>query len=201
LPTYFTERFNPSLARLITDTPYFLEIQPERLANGIMLVVLASIGVAFMVRPSRDGAAAIRRCLVLMGAFALLTQILYPWYVIWFVPMVALGVQRGRFGLRADAWTGWFLFTGLVMLSYTWFIAMTGSVWTFSGAIWSALRLARRSGSGPCFPTPSSGRAHPDSQRRWRVNILFMRPLTDRVHGHAQGPVGETPMPALASVS
>ncbi|MGD9046860.1 MAG: hypothetical protein PVF77_02300, partial [Anaerolineae bacterium] len=39
------------------------------------------------------------------------------------LPLVALFVRPGRLlGLRADAWTGWWLFCGLVALSYTFFI-------------------------------------------------------------------------------
>jgi hypothetical protein len=52
-----------------------------------------------------------------------LTQNLFSWYMLWLLPLVALFVRPGRLmGLRADAWTGWWLFCGLVALSYTFFI-------------------------------------------------------------------------------
>jgi hypothetical protein len=52
-----------------------------------------------------------------------LTQNLFSWYLLWLLPLVALFVRPGRLlGLRADGWTGWWLFCGLVALSYTFFV-------------------------------------------------------------------------------
>jgi hypothetical protein len=43
--------------------------------------------------------------------------------MLWLLPLVALFLAPDqRSGLRADGWTGWWLFSGLVMLSYTFFI-------------------------------------------------------------------------------
>ena len=43
--------------------------------------------------------------------------------MLWLLPLLALFVRPGRLlGLRADAWTGWWLFCGLVALSYTFFL-------------------------------------------------------------------------------
>jgi hypothetical protein len=61
----------------------------------------------------------------------LLSQNLFSWYMLWLLPLVAIFMQPGkplqvwRFSiptLRLDSWTGWWLFTGLVGLSYTFFI-------------------------------------------------------------------------------
>jgi len=130
LPTYFTERFNPSLARLITDLPYGTDGTSDRLATVLLLVAELAVGVVCLLRPARNAAHAIRRSIWPIGVFVLLTQILYPWYVLWLVPLLALFVRPGRFGLRLDAWTGSWLFSGLVMLSYTWYITMSGIGWT-----------------------------------------------------------------------
>jgi hypothetical protein len=43
--------------------------------------------------------------------------------MLWLLPLLALFIRPGRLlGLRADAWTGWWLFCGLVALSYTFFL-------------------------------------------------------------------------------
>ncbi len=69
----------------------------------------------------REGA--VRRSIWLIGAFTLLTQNLFSWYMLWLLPLLALFLKPGcLLGVRADAWTGWRLFCGLVALSYTFFI-------------------------------------------------------------------------------
>jgi hypothetical protein len=51
---------------------------------------------------------------------------LFSWYLLWLLPLLAIFLQPARLGrlpvLRADAWTGWWLFCGLAALSYTFFI-------------------------------------------------------------------------------
>jgi hypothetical protein len=75
------------------------------------------------LRPANDGTEALRRCVWLIGAFTILTQNLFSWYMLWLLPLIALFLRPGRLlGLRADAWTGWWLFCGLVALSYTFFV-------------------------------------------------------------------------------
>lgn len=134
LPKYFRERFNMGLAG---------ELIPRLIQRGIdpnlgMFVLLAgalSILAAWMVfRPARDTEEALRRCVWLIGAFTLLTQNLFSWYMLWLLPLVALFLRPGRLlGLRADAWTGWWLFCGLVALSYTFFVSWRPVRW----ALWA----------------------------------------------------------------
>jgi hypothetical protein len=75
---------------------------------------------------------------------------LFSWYLLWLLPLLALFVRSGRwFGLRADAWTGWWLFSGLIALSYTFFIdwkAVPLAQWAQFGPLYLflALALARR---------------------------------------------------------
>lgn len=133
LPGYINERFNMGLAGLITG---YLDSRPtgivnaivqlagndQHVVNAILLGVLALTGAALVLRPIQDGQEAVRRSIWMVGAYILFTQDLFPWYVLWLVPLLAISVQPGRFGLRVEAWTGWYLFSGLVALSYTFFI-------------------------------------------------------------------------------
>ncbi len=134
LPNYFDERFNMGLAGALS---YFIERytswKPQTVVNALLALTLAVISLYFVLRPARDGADAVRRCIYPIGAFTLLTQNLFPWYALWLVPLVALFLRAGKFGLRFDAWTGWFLFTGLVALAYTFFIRWRVVEW----AIWA----------------------------------------------------------------
>ena len=141
LPNYFDERFNMGLANIITDAiekppaPVFSALSQAlngsgpRAVNLILAATLLVVSIAIVVHPARNALDALRHCIFPIGAFTLLTQNLFPWYMLWLVPLVALFVQRGRFGLRFDAWTGWFLFTGLVALAYTFFITWTPVTW------------------------------------------------------------------------
>jgi hypothetical protein len=123
LPKYFGERFNMGLAGLLI--PLFTDIGVDLNRGNFVLTlgVLAVIGLAMVLRPAADGETAVRRCVWLIGAFTLLTQNLFSWYMLWLLPLLALFLRPGQLlGLRADAWTGWWLFCGLVALSYTFFI-------------------------------------------------------------------------------
>lgn len=140
LPGYFEERFNMGLAGIITG---YLDSSPngivraivefagndQHVVNAIMLGVLALAGVALMIRPARDGQQAVRRSIWIIGAYVLFTEDLFPWYVLWLVPLLAISLRPGRFGLRLDAWTGWYLFSGFVALSYTFFIVWKPVDW------------------------------------------------------------------------
>jgi hypothetical protein len=96
-----------------------------------MAITLAAIGFVLVVRPAAEAKQALRRCLWPIGAYLILTPLLHPWYVLWLVPLLALFLQPSeRWGWRLDAWTGWFLFTGTVVLSYTFYIAMKTVFWT-----------------------------------------------------------------------
>ena len=141
LPNYFNERFNMGFAGIMTDlierppAPVFAALSQAMngsapsLINLSLIVTLLGISGAFILRPARTAQDSIRRCIFPIGAFTLLTQNLFPWYLLWLAPLVALFVQRGRFGLRVDAWTGWFLFTGLVTLAYTFFVEWKPVPW------------------------------------------------------------------------
>ncbi len=140
LPNYFDERFNMGLAGVITyvvenpPVPFIAAFgtwtgSPQRVVNLLLLAVLGFIMLAFLVRPAHNAEDAIRCCIFPIGAFTLLTQNLFPWYLLWLIPLLAIFLQPGKLGLRFDAWTAWFLFSGLIELAYTFFITWTPVTW------------------------------------------------------------------------
>jgi alpha-1,6-mannosyltransferase len=123
LPNYLQEQFNLGLAELLIPLLTWLGFNPRQGPLWLMLCVLAVIGLWLVIRPAADGETAVRRCVWLIGAFAVLTHNLFPWYLLWLLPLLALFLSPDHLsGLRADAWTGWWLFCGSVTLSYTFFI-------------------------------------------------------------------------------
>jgi hypothetical protein len=152
LPVYFNERFNLGLAALLIPQFKALGVDPDLGILALTLAALAALALWMIVRPAADGEAALRRSMWLMGAFTLLTQNLFSWYMLWVLPLAAIFVQPGRLlGLRADAWTGWWLFCGLVILSYSVFITghpMPWAIWAQYGPLYALLLVdaARRLG-------------------------------------------------------
>jgi alpha-1,6-mannosyltransferase len=123
LPNYFRERFNMGLAGELVPRFVRWGIDPHQGMFVLTAGVLIILGMWMVLRPANDGEEAVRRCVWLIGAFTILTQNLFSWYMLWLLPLIAIFLQPGRLlGLRADAWTGWWLFCGLVALSYTFFI-------------------------------------------------------------------------------
>ncbi len=123
LPRYFSEQFNSGLATLIHRLAGYFTDETDLVVNAVLFGGLALMGLIFVLRPAVSPSQAIRRCLWPMGYFALMTHNLMPWYLLWMLPLLALDLRPGRLlGLRADAPTGWLLFTGLVAFSYTFFI-------------------------------------------------------------------------------
>jgi hypothetical protein len=106
---------------------------PQSVVNGLLLAVLAATSLAFVLRPAAGAADAIRRCIWPVGAFTLLTQNLFPWYMLWLLPLLALFVGGGPARLvRSWAWGGWFLFSGLVALAYTFFVDWRPVPWALA---------------------------------------------------------------------
>ncbi len=122
LPTYLREEFNGGFHRLLAVAAWRRWGLPGweavRLAFALIPLAVAA-GVAF--RPTRPFDPA-RAVYLLLGAYLATALSVHPWYVAALVPFLALFVRPGRFLLRADAATGWLLFSGLVTLSYTFFL-------------------------------------------------------------------------------
>jgi hypothetical protein len=134
LPVYFNERFNLGLAALLIPQLKAAGVDPNQGILALTLAALAALALWMVARPAADGEAALRRSLWLIGAFTLLTQNLFSWYMLWVLPLAAIFVQPGRLlGLRGDAWTGWWLFCGSIGLSYAVFITGQPAPW----AMWA----------------------------------------------------------------
>lgn len=134
LPQYLREQFNVGpLVNLMLSFFYRLDFDPKQSVSVLLLLTLGLIGLSMMLRPAPDGETALRRCVWLIGPVTLLSYNLFSWYLLWLLPLLAIFVQPGqRFGLRGDAWTGWWLFSGLLALSYTFFLDWKPVGW----AIW-----------------------------------------------------------------
>jgi alpha-1,6-mannosyltransferase len=123
LPKYVDEQFNMGLAGLLQPLLAHLGVEPRQGMLGLLVSVLLVLALTMVVHPSKDGETAIRRSIWLIGAFSILTYNLFPWYLLWLLPLVALFLAPGQVGgVQADAWTGWWLFCGLVALAYIFFI-------------------------------------------------------------------------------
>jgi alpha-1,6-mannosyltransferase len=174
LPNYLRETFNVSpLVTALYSIARQLGASPRQAIPMLSVFVAGVIGLWMMARPARDGETAIRRSVWIIGAITLLSQNLFPWYLLWLLPLLAmflgwdaakkmeaggekpvrpvmmanerratpgkrqshlpasLGAAFSQAGLLgADAWTGWWLFCGLIGLSYTFFIDWEELPWT-----------------------------------------------------------------------
>ncbi|MBE7555450.1 MAG: DUF2029 domain-containing protein [Anaerolineales bacterium] len=151
LPKYLREQFN--IGPLVTMLLSFfsgLDLEAKQSVGLLLLTILALLSLAMVLHPAKDGETALRRCIWLIGAYILLSYNLFSWYLLWLLPLLALFVQPGQwFGFRGDAWTGWWLFSGLIALSYTFFIhwkPVPAAQWTqfWPLYLFLAMDLARR---------------------------------------------------------
>ncbi|GAB4517763.1 MAG: hypothetical protein Kow0047_29420 [Anaerolineae bacterium] len=134
LPSYFQERFNMGAASVLIRLFSRLGVDPDLAVLAATLSALAVISLAFVLRPATGLEQRIRRGIWLIGTYTLLTQNLFPWYMLWVLPLVALFLEPDpRWGIKLDAWAGWWLFCGLVALAYTFFIRWRPISW----AIWA----------------------------------------------------------------
>ena len=132
LPKYLRQLFNESpLVRLLYSFFNRVDFDPREGVSLVMLGALGVIGLWMVLHPAPDGETAIRRSVWLIGAFTLFSQNLFAWYMLWLLPLLAIFLKAGHSGehtrfslprLRMNAWTGWWLFCGLIPLSYTFFI-------------------------------------------------------------------------------
>jgi hypothetical protein len=139
LPRYFDENFNLGLARLAFEMADYFGWPRALMANAITFGGLAVMGVYFVLRPiapflqplppsrnnnaTREGEGALLRCVWIIGWFTLTTQNLFPWYLLWLLPLIALFVEPGRFlGFRLAPMTAWLIFSGTIALAYVFFV-------------------------------------------------------------------------------
>jgi alpha-1,6-mannosyltransferase len=129
LPHYFQEKFN--ISPFVSATNNILNWLGLYSPNRLMFLAfgcLVIIGCWAIINPVPDTETVLRRCLWIIGIVTLFSQDLFSWYMLWLLPLVAIFLEPsdkrlGKLVLpRVDAWTGWWLFCGLVGLSYTFFI-------------------------------------------------------------------------------
>ena len=103
LPQYFFENFNMGLAKALFEVAPYLGWSGANLANAVTFGGLAVWGGLFVLRPAADGLTALRRCVWLIAWFTLFTQNLFPWYLLWLLPLLnGLGGAGPLAGLQAD---------------------------------------------------------------------------------------------------
>ncbi len=129
LPRYVKEMFNVSpLVSALNHMFDGLELGlPNMLIPLALVITLIAAGWA-ITHPAPDARTALRRCILPIGVLTLLSQDLFSWYMLWLLPLIAIFLTPSDKGLgilkfpQLDAWTGWWLFCGLIGLSYTVFI-------------------------------------------------------------------------------
>jgi hypothetical protein len=108
--TRFGQRYDlagePRLARLISGRDRD-QVYPDEVANLAARAVAGVIFLGAIGWAVRRKAPAVRVAEVAFGAFVLLTPALHPWYVVWLIPLVALG----------GSWA-WMVLAVLVPLGY-----------------------------------------------------------------------------------
>ncbi|MCL4394741.1 MAG: glycosyltransferase 87 family protein [Chloroflexi bacterium] len=108
LPQYFGERYNMGLASFLTAAlekpplPIVADIlkaaggSPQHVIDLLLFAALALTGLALMLRPAATAEHAVARCIWPIAAFTLLTQNLFPWYMLWLVPLLVPFVRPGE---------------------------------------------------------------------------------------------------------
>jgi alpha-1,6-mannosyltransferase len=131
LPSYSREFFNIGPLPMALSAwaeanriPFYVPV------NILMPVLVAVVSLYFLVVPARSAREAILRCVWPIGIYLLVSQNLFSWYVLWMLPLVAVRLQPGRWlGSKPNAALAWWLFSGLVALSYTLFITGYALPW------------------------------------------------------------------------
>lgn len=141
LPLYFNENFNLGLARQIFELADALGWQRAWLANMVTFGGLVVMSLVFMLKPPGNegnfGKKVLVRCVWLIGWFTLTTQNLFPWYVLWLLPLIVILLEPGRFlGFRLSGATAWLVFTGTVMLAYVFFVQWRVVPWAQAAEFW-----------------------------------------------------------------
>lgn len=136
LPSYGREFFNVSpLMRWLTDTalangiPWYL---PGNYGMPLLVILVTGLFVLF---PARTPQAAILRCFWPMGIYLIVNHNLFSWYVLWLLPLVALTLKLPP-KLEINAGLAWWLFSGTVALSYTFFLEWRELPWAIAVQYW-----------------------------------------------------------------
>lgn len=135
LPTYGREFFNVSpLMRLLTGAAMANDIRWWIPGNYGMPLLVLLVGVGFVLLPATSARMAILRCYVPMGLYVLINHNLFSWYVLWLLPLIALTLTLRPVQLNAGL--AWWVFTGTVALSYTFFVDWREVSWAIHAQFW-----------------------------------------------------------------
>ncbi len=131
LPSYSREFFNigPLPMALIqwAQTQHIAFYVP---VNTLMPLLVGAVSLYYLAVPARSAREAILRCMGPIGIYLLISQNLFSWYVLWMLPLVTLTLRPGGWlGWELNAALAWWLFSGLVVLSYTLFITGYAQPW------------------------------------------------------------------------
>ena len=130
LPQYFTENFNTGLAHGLLQLSKAIGFPQSTLTNLLTFGGLAILSIGFVARPTASTKDALMRCVWIIGWFTLTTQNLFAWYLLWLLPLIALFVQPGKLlGLKFSAMSAWLIFSGLIGLSYIFFVQWKPYPW------------------------------------------------------------------------
>lgn len=145
LPTYGREFFNVSpIMDLLTTQAMAHEIRwwlPG--TTGMqLLIVLASVGM--LAFPARDARTAVLRGFWTLGIYLLFNHNLFSWYALWLLPLIALDLlPQGQ--PRLNAGLAWWVFTGTIALSYTFFVewrVVEWAIWVQFAPLYALLMIA-----------------------------------------------------------
>ncbi len=141
LPSYSREFFNiapvPMLLIQWAEGHHLAYYLPSSL---LFPGLIGLVSLFFVIRPAKSAREAVLRGAWPIVIYLLFTINLFSWYVLWLLPFIAITLARARW-----AALGWWLFSGLVAISYTLFItgyAPTWAAWVQFMPLYGLLALA-----------------------------------------------------------
>jgi len=172
LPTYGREFFNVSpLMHWLTDLAMAHRIQWYTPGNIGMPFLVAIISLWMVISPAREGRQTILRCFWPIGIYLLINHNLFSWYALWLLPLIALDLFVSRHS-RFNMALAWWVFTGTVALSYTFFIRWREEQWAVQLQFWplyillvaAAITRIRQWLSTPQFSIPLDDELHSEHE-------------------------------------
>lgn len=136
LPTYGREFFNVSpLMNFLTKQAMAQHIPWYIPGNIGMPLLVAIISLWMIIIPAHTARQSILRCFWPIGIYLLINHNLYSWYTLWLLPLISLDLFNSRYS-RFNAALAWWVFTGTVALSYTFFIRWRVVGWSIQLQFW-----------------------------------------------------------------
>jgi hypothetical protein len=126
LPNYSREFFNIGpVPQQIVNWAIDHRIAYYTPITALLLVSLLLVSFYFILFPAATPQIAIQRCIWPIGLTILITLNLFSWYVLWTLPFIALEFDFSVFKPSF----GWWLFSGLIVMSYHLFITGYAQPW------------------------------------------------------------------------